>query len=258
MKFGHCIKTVSDIEAVKAAGYDFFEFAAFAVASMTDEEFDRLCLRSSECALPCLSFNSFSSGTPRIVGPGFSAAAVEAYAERLCRRGARLGIRSIGIGSPKARNLPTDFSPGEADGQLAQFLRIVTDCAAPYGISILLEALQGQMCNYINTTAQAVEIVRRSGINNLGIVLDFYHAFCMGEDLSVVPLAAPLLRHTHISTRGEGLSRGVPQMEELALYRDILRALKAVGYDGTLSVEPDSFDDKTAAAGLAMLRAADR
>lgn len=258
MKFGHCIKTVSDIEAVKAAGYDFFEFAAFAVASMTDSEFDRLCLRSHESALPCLGFNSFSSGTPRIVGPGFSAEAVADYAGLLCRRGARLGIRSIGIGSPKARNLPEGFPVQEADAQLLQFLRIVADCAAPYGISILLEALQDQLCSYINTTVQALEIVRRAGIGNLGIVLDFYHAFCMGEDLSVVPIAAPLIRHTHISTRGEGLSRGVPQMEELALYRDILRALKSAGYDGTLSMEPDSFDYETAAAGLTMLRAADK
>ncbi len=257
MKFGHCIKTASDIAAVKAAGYDFFEFAAFAVASMTDAEFDRLCAQAHESGLPCLSFNSFSSGTPRIVGPGFSAAAVEQYAERLCRRGARLGVRSIGIGSPKARNLPEGFSAQAADEQLMQFLRIVTDCAAPYGINILLEALQDQMCSYINTTAQAVEIVRRAGIGNLGLVLDFYHAFCMGEDLSVIPLAAPLIRHTHISTRGEGLSRGVPQMDELARCRDILCALKAAGYDGTMSVEPDSFEPAAAAAGLAMLRAAD-
>lgn len=257
MRFGHCIKTVSDIEAVKAAGYDFFEFAAFTVASMTDAEFDRLCLQTRESALPCLGFNSFSSGSPRIVGPGFSAEAVADYAGLLCRRGAQLGIRSIGIGAPKARNLPEGFPRSEADAQLTQFLRIVADCAAPYGISILLEALQDRMCNYINTTAQAVEIVQHAGIGNLGLVLDFYHAFCMGEDLSVVPLAAPALRHTHISTRGEGLSRGVPQMEELALYRDVLHALKAVGYDGSLSVEPDSFDYETAAAGLAMLRAAD-
>lgn len=258
MKFGHCIKTVSDIEAVKAAGYDFFEFAAFAVASMTDAEFDRLCAQVRESGLPCLSFNSFSSGTPRIVGPGFSAAAVEEYAELLCRRGASLGIRSIGIGSPKARNLPEGFPVQEADAQLSTFLRIVTDCAAQYGISILLEPLQNQMCNYINTTTQALEIVRRAGIGNLGLVLDFYHAFCMGEDLSVIPLAAPLIRHTHISTRGEGLSRGVPQMDELARYRDILRALKAAGYDAAMSVEPDNFDPASAAAGLAMLRAADR
>lgn len=258
MKFGHCINAAADIAAVKAAGYDYFEFAAFAVASMTDEDFDRLCARSRECDLPCLSFNSFSSGTPRIVGPGFSAEAAAEYAERLCRRGARLGIRAIGIGSPKARNLPEGFSVRQADEQLTQFLRIVTDCAARYGISILLEALQDQMCNYINTTAQAVEVVRRAGIDHLGVVLDFYHAFCMGEDLSVVPLAAPWLRHTHISTRGEGLSRGVPRMDELALYRDILHALKAAGYDGTMSIEPDRFDFASASAGLAMLRAADQ
>ena len=44
MKYGCCIRHLEELSQVKAAGYDFYEFAGHVVAEMDDTTFDQLCL----------------------------------------------------------------------------------------------------------------------------------------------------------------------------------------------------------------------
>ena len=53
--------------------------------------------------------------------------------------------------------------------------------AAEYGITVLLEALNHTMCEYLLDTAEAWAMVRQLGLDNLGLVLDFYQAAMEGS-----------------------------------------------------------------------------
>ena len=256
MIFGCCIKKAEDVVRVREAGYDYFEFSAAALAQMSQEEFQALGQAMIAAQLPCFGFNSYSSGNPAIVGEDFSPYAAQEYAERICEGAYMLGAQTIGIGSPKARRLPEGYPRPRADAQLREFLGITVNVAKEYGLWLMLEPLHDKCCNYVNTVSEALELLRAMEIKGVGLVLDFYHMQVMGEGLDMIAKAAPYLLHTHISSCGPNLERGFPGMEDLQHYREIISALRAVGYDASLSVEPDAFDAEKAAECLRMLREA--
>lgn len=255
MNYGCCIRHLEELPQVKAAGYDFYEFAGHVVAEMDDATFDQLCALTRRLSFPCIGFNSYSSGIPAIVGDYFSIDATRAYAQILCERGHRLGIRGLGIGAPQARRLPPGFPRDQADEQCIAFLQTTCDIARDYGISVLLEAVNDRVCQYLNNTQDVVRLIPRVQRDNLRMVVDFYHMRVMGEPLSAIVQAAPYLAHVHVSTCAADLARGFPQMDEAQIYCDIFKALKAIGYDGTLSIEPNSFQPAAAAASLQMFQA---
>lgn len=254
MKFGCCINKIEDLARVKAAHYDFFEFAGCTAAAMSEHEFEALCAEQARTGLPCVGFNAYSAGTPAIIGHEVSDSATASYAELLCRRGKRLGISALGIGSPNARRIPADMSRADADSQFMSFIRITADAAKAHGLYVLIEAVHAGMCNYLNSTLDAAEITRLIGLDNVGMVLDFYHMAEMGEDYSLAAAAAPYLRHVHLSTSGSDLWRGFPQETDADEYRAIFAVLKSIGYDGTVSIEPTEFEPVPAASCLELLK----
>ncbi|MBO5497692.1 MAG: sugar phosphate isomerase/epimerase, partial [Oscillospiraceae bacterium] len=143
-----------------------------------------------------------------------------------------------------------------ADAQCREFLGITAAAAAPYGLYVMLEALNEHACNYITCVPEALDLLQAARLPDVGLVLDFYHMEIMGEGLDLIPSAAPWLLHTHVSSCGPSRERGFPQEDEYGRYRSILRALLAVDYDATMSIEPDTFEPEAAATSLAMLRRA--
>ncbi len=256
MKFGCCIRSAEDIPSVKEIGFDYYEFAGSVVAEMDGAAFAALCRRTEEQAFPCLGFNAYCLSSPAIVGPAYDRSLAQRYAQRLCERGRQLGIRNLGIGAPLARRLPPSFPREEADRQCEDFLRVTCETAERFDLRVLLEAINSRMCDYLNTTAEAVSMLRRLSHPNLGLVLDFYHLEVMSEPLSSVILAAPYLEHIHVSSCEEDLSRAYPSAADLAVYIRRLTALKEIGYDGSVSIEPDRFEFLPAAEALRLLRKA--
>ncbi|MBR1456140.1 MAG: sugar phosphate isomerase/epimerase [Oscillospiraceae bacterium] len=256
MLFGCCIKNVEDVARVRDAGYDYFEFSAAALAAMSAAEFEALVQASEAARLPCLGLNSFSSGTPALIGHAFSLEELGDYLLALCRRAGRLGVKTLGIGAPKARILPEDYPRAVANTQMREFLVLASLIAEHQGIRLVLEALHDRSCNYLNTVEEALIYLKAARLDDVGLVLDFYHMEVMGEGLDRIALAAPRLLHTHISTCGPALERSFPLMDELEKYRAILTALREAGYDGTLSVEPNAYEPEKAPETLRMLRLA--
>ena len=259
MRIGNCIRNVEEISGVKAAGFDFYEFSGKEIAAMDETAFSALVRESETVGLPCIGFNSYCGGRPAIVGEDVSLKETEDYARLLCRRGHRLGIRSIGIGAPAARRLPQDYPVEKADRQCRSFLQITAEECRRWGILLLFEAVHEKACSYAVRTADAVRVVEQAGVPDLGIVLDFYHMHVMGESFSDAEGAFPYLRHVHVSTCEENLWRGYPLWPDREEYRRIFARLKRHGYrQGTVSVENTSFDLETAKSSLEMLRELDR
>ncbi|MCR4758843.1 MAG: sugar phosphate isomerase/epimerase [Oscillospiraceae bacterium] len=238
MKTG-CCGNSRNYDQIRSMGYDYAELSGAELMSLSEEDFRAFAAHVKEAGFPVLGINAYCSGEHPLVGPGFSEAGTADYAKELCRRAAELGVRTIGVGAPAARRLPPGYSAKTADSQMKTALRLIAAEAAPYGITVLLEALHSGLCEYLNHTEEAAELVKELALPNLWLVYDYYHAALMGEDFASMHRVMPLVRHLHYSTElGDG-RRGYVTEEafpEFSLYVD--EALED-GYGGNISVEAD-------------------
>lgn len=257
MKFGCCIST-KEYAVAETTAFDFVEFAGVEIAAMSEKDFQDLCQQVSGGKLPCLAINSYCAGEPAIVGDRFDVKKAREYAEYLCARAEKLGAKVIGIGVPPARQLPEGYDKALADAQCREFLKVTAEAAKDHGIRINYESLSAAVCNYGIRMEEAVSLVRDIGMENLSLVVDFYHRYVEKEDICNFEGFEDLIFHTHISTCGPQAERGFPGMDELAYYRDILNALKAAGYNDTMSLEAHADDLlEEGNAALEMLHLAD-
>ena len=223
--------------AISQMGYDYVELSAQQIMELTDEEFSEFLKLYKKIGLPCRGFNEYCTAEFPLVGPGSNSDTCRAYAQKVCERGHALGIRAIGIGAPAARILPEGYGKEQGDADITRFLRHICPIAGKYGITILLEAVHKHLCNYLNYTSEALALVQSLDIPNLKIVLDYYHAEIMGEDIHALSYVMPYTRHLHIAanlpthTRGFMRKQDIPEMHKL-----MMEALRT-GYDGGISVE---------------------
>ena len=133
--------------------------------------------------------------------------------------------------------------PGKdgSDAALARFSDSLTELAeraAEHGVKLALEHFPGTA---LPTASQTLEFIRRSGHDNLYILLDTGHLQMSGEEpASAILNAADRLGYIHFDDN-DGLSDlhwalldGVMTEESLAA---TLQALAAIGYQGALSLE---------------------
>jgi sugar phosphate isomerase/epimerase len=254
MKFGLCTPA-ENIPALHKLGYDFIELRGIDIRKADWQKIRDIAAMAERFAIPCSGFNAYCGKDLPIVGPDFDPAAVRAYAQDVCEKGAMLKIKTVGIGSPRARRLPDGFPADEADRQMEEFLVITAQEAAKYGQFVLLESLNTKICNYLTATPDALAMVRRMALPNLAIVLDFYHMNVMSEDVTQIAEYMPFVRHLHISGLSRAGVRTFLRAEELNFSRSCLQAAQKSGYDGTISVEPEqAFTEARAARSLAILK----
>ncbi len=244
-----CCGPVEKYQQIANDGYDYFEALGWQIFDLGLDDFMDFVALTEKTGLPVKRISSYCGASPAIIGPRFDASAVKAYARAMCVRAQMLGVEQIGIGSPKARQLPEAFSKETADKQCAEFLSITASEAADYGIGVMLEGVHPGYCNYLNDTAECYEMVKRIGLPNLHLILDLYNMKRNGESWDDIPKYADELRSMHISTDLGGLSRGVYLASDEAEVKETMEAIKKSGYDGCVSIEPEPTrvdDTKTA------------
>lgn len=232
-----CCGHTDTYQTILQMGYDYVELSARQIMQLSDEEFKEFLKIYDQNKLPCRGFNDYCSEKYPIVGPQSGSIACQEYARKVCERGNSLGIQSIGIGAPSARILPKGYGTDQANSDMVRFLQYICPIASEYGITILLEAVHKYLCNYLNSTDEVLDIVKALDIPNLAIVLDYYHAKVMGEDLNSLSYVMPYVRHLHISTDLDGHYRGFMREQDVDMMRELLRAAAMDGYDGGISVE---------------------
>jgi D-psicose/D-tagatose/L-ribulose 3-epimerase len=103
------------------------------------------------------------------------------------------------------------------------------------GIRCALEPLNRFEAHLLNTAAQAIAFAGRIGQDNFGILYDTFHANIEEQDPIAAVRAlndAGVLFHVHIAEN----DRGTPGRGHAPI-RETIGALKAVGYDGWLTIE---------------------
>ena len=105
--------------------------------------------------------------------------------------------------------------------------------AAKAGITLAVEPLNRFECYFLNTAAQAAELVKAVDEPNYGYLYDTFH-FNIEENsiAGVIPQTIAHITHVHISEN----NRGVPGAGHIA-FQPVFDALKQVGYDGWMTIE---------------------
>ena len=220
------------IEDLKATGYDGVEIPMF---EGDVAHYERLGRKLAELGLGASGIG---------VMPGGGASAVSA--DKAEREAALDHIKwlidcTAAIGGDIAAG-PFHQPLGEFSGagptadekqRVAEVHQQAAQYAAKAGITLAVEPLNRFECYFINTAAQAAELVKAVGEPNYGYLYDTFH-FNIEENsiTDVIPQTIGQISHVHISEN----NRGIPGAGHID-FANVFSALKQAGYDGWMTIE---------------------
>ncbi len=243
MKYGFCkefstpMKTEVDydlIRAIKEAGFDFVEMRAMLVASLTDEEFEKLASLLEELELGCDCSCALFPRTIRVTGSEVSEDEVAAYLEKTFSRLARLGAKKVVFGSAPARALDESTTEEMGYAQMAALCRkVIVPACEKYDITVVIEPLRATACNFIHTLAEGMRVVKAVNHPRIQLLGDTIHMMSNEDNVEDIKTYAASLKHFHIAE----LERILPEDGYSDYVQTALGNLKAIGYEGTISFE---------------------
>ncbi|MBQ4073811.1 MAG: sugar phosphate isomerase/epimerase [Clostridia bacterium] len=242
MRFGVCTGPENNENAAKA-GFDYIECALNAIGEMEDAAFDALLAKVPSMPLPILKCNCFLPGWLKVTGPDVNEEKQRSYLDKALGRAKKLGVEVVVFGSGGARQVPEGFPMDEAWRQMAAFTRLAGDYAQKYGIRIALEPLRSQECNLLNLVAEANLLSSLINHPFVGVLGDSFHMAAGKECPCVLKNAGDKLWHIHISHHFSDLSgRDYPHPQDDGDYQPLIDALKAMNYQGDISIEGGTKD----------------
>lgn len=156
------------------------------------------------------------------------------YLRTLARLCSGLGGSIMVLGSPMQRNLPEGVSREQALVYAAEVLRACTDEFAECGVTLCFEPLTPKETSFINTCAEATELLQR--VNHSTVQLHQDVKAMLGAETDSIPQLIHryqhITRHFHVNDSNL-LGPGMGDTD----YRPILQALIDCNYSGWVSVE---------------------
>ena len=149
----------------------------------------------------------------------------------------KLEIKKVGGGLysywPVDYRLPIDKAKDLQ--QSIKQMKKLADLASDYGITLCMEVLNRHEGYLLNTAREGADYVDAVGKANVKLMLDTYHmAFEEDSFEEAIEIAGNRLEHLHI---GEN-NRKVPGQGKLIPWEKIAGALKKIGYNGDVVMEP--------------------
>lgn len=248
---GYCTR-LANLEAAKAAGFDYAELATSEMAALSDAEFERAAARIRQVGLPVPAMNLFLPAALKVTGPAIDREQQMAYVKKALDRLAHLGTAIVVFGSGPARQVPAGFSKDEALRQLVDFGRRSAAEARARGITIAVEPLRPEETNIVNSAAEGLALVEAVGDPNFQLMVDFYHLASVKEDPAIIVRAGGHVRHVHMANPA---GRRFPRAADEYDYAPFFAALRTIGYTGRISVEASTTAfDTDAPLAIAFLR----
>lgn len=248
MRYGFCkefstpLKTEVDydlIKMIKEAGFDYVEMRAMLVASLTDEEFERLASTLAELDLACDCCCALFPKTIRVTGSEIHYEEIDAYLEKTFSRCARLGAKKIVFGSAPARSLDENTTQDEGYAQIIEVIKhSVIPACEKYDMMVVMEPLRADACNFINTLADGMRVVE--GVNSpyVQLLADTIHMNTNQDNPADVLRFKDHLKHIHIAE----LARVMPEDSYSDYTAEVIGNLQKIGYEGTVSFESKNGD----------------
>jgi sugar phosphate isomerase/epimerase len=253
VRIGYC-GPLKDIDAVKAAGFDYMEVRTSEVAALSDADYEKLALRLKELALPVPAAYWFVPAEVKVTGPNVDKALQKDYLQRALDRTSRLGVRLIVFGSSGARQVPEGFDKKEAFAQLVDFGKRAGAAARSRNITIAIEPQRREESNIVNNVGEALAWVEAVNDPNVQLMIDYYHFSVEKEDPAIIPKVKAHLRHLHMANPNQ---RVMPLDWGEYDYAPFFAALRGIGYDRLIGLEASTKDLKAdGPKSVALLRRA--
>lgn len=142
------------------------------------------------------------------------------------------GDQMNGVPYGLLEHAPTVADPRRVE-RIARDIGAVADHAAALGVTMTLEVLNRYETNVVNTAADAMDLVARSGSENLFLHLDTFHMAIEEDSMrAAIRTALPKLRYLELGQSGRGVfGNGAVDVE--GLVKDALDE----GYEGRWGIE---------------------
>lgn len=249
MYIGFCTG-LDRIASAPARGFDYLEPSLNSLRGYSWNEIKGFASELAEYGLRVGSFNCSLPGCD-VTGAVPMAEPMSFYLEDVIKKAAYLGTRVVVLGSGGARRIHEGIDRQLQLDRFTDFLRLYSHIAAEYGISIAIEPLNKNETNYINTVAEGFELAVQSGLENVGVLADYYHMCVENEGIEVLERVKGKLLHMHIANP-EG--RVYPAEGDGVDYPALFAMLKKIGYEGGISVEARGDYETQALASVEFLK----
>ena len=250
-KIGYCA-SLAEIDAVKQAGFDYIELRTSEIATLSDEDFEKLRERLKQMHLPVPTTYLFIPSEIKITGPQADKSKQTDYVIKALDRVSKLGTSTIVFGSGPARRYPDGFPKDKAFRQLVDFCKWLGPEARKRGITIAVEPLRREESNIINNLAEGLTLMKAVNDPNIQLNVDYYHIAMENEDPAIIVQVKDYVRHVH-TANPEG--RVFPLKWNEYNYKPFYDALREIGYDKEISIEAKSENfEKEAPEAIAFLR----
>lgn len=224
------------VEKVAKLGFDILELGAKPLPDYTEKDIAELkaCVQANGIELTA----GYGPAASQNIGSADAAVRGNAlkWFTRLFQVMEKLDIHLLG--GALYSYWPVDYSmPVDKQGdweRSVEGMKKMGAVAAEYGITLGMEVLNRFENHILNTAEEGVRFVKQVGLDNVKVMLDTFHMNIEEESIGkAIRTAGPLLGHFHT---GE-CNRMVPGKGRTP-WREIGEALRDIGYDGTVVMEP--------------------
>jgi 2-keto-myo-inositol isomerase len=230
---------VTDLQAARAAGFDYLEiWAAKLRAFLKERSASELKALFAQSGLLPLSINSIEHVTFRDAN---------AY-ETIKHECEELSGIAAEIGCPCIVVVPGPLPSAGASREMViaesvKVLNELCDISARHGVTLAFEFLGQTNCS-VQTLDLAAEIVRQTRRKDLGLVIDSFHFYVGNSTIEMIETLDPnLIQIFHINDADarprnelEDKHRLLPGLGILPLH-EMIAAFRHIGYDKVASVE---------------------
>lgn len=255
MKKGICLLLIANcedplgkgwIERIAKSGYDYAEVSLARIYSLPEEEVReyRALFRRNE--LPVLAFNNAVPAGFSIIGDEVTDQRQQEYMDRAVALASEFGVETITTSGPNQKRLPDGFDwENKGRARYIAFLQRFADKCREKGITLALEPICSEEKGLINTTQQAMEIIRAVDRSNMKLIVDLFHFSLEGEDPKVIAQCARegYLCHLHVASFP---ARTIPDHLDGPKIARLIRDLRQSGFEGLISIEARAQDPETA------------
>lgn len=217
----------------------------FLVPDQSDEKFAANLEALKTSKLPVLACNGFiRPKNLRAVGADVNHEGILEWSEVAFRRLAQIGGKFIVFGSSSARELRDGWPKEKANEQFITLLKKLGPLAEAHGVTVILEQLRKEECNFINHLSEAAALIRAAEHPNIRLLADLYHMASVGDTPDDLTAAADVLVYMEIAEKAERTAPGVKGDD----FRPYFKALKKIGFKGPINIEGRWQDDQITAA----------
>lgn len=240
MKIGICAGA-KEIVQLKQGTADYVEMCLTQIYSMTNSEIKETIDILETAGVPAEASNGFFPGNIKICGKAYKKQQVAEYCKKALYNGAQLGIHTCVLGSGKARNVDDGENRSECLKQLEEAIFIAGEAAKEFDTTVVIETLNKNETNLINTVAEGAAMCRKINHTNVMLHADIYHIAQEKEPFDVIWENSDIIKHIHIS---HPESRLYPLEHDGFDYTLVKNAIDKAGYDLRISIEgirPEKF-----------------